>query len=128
MRKIPWQEVRDPRNQSLDPSGVLARSRKQSAWATDDGPTREATKRYANLEYQETGAMRRIFSSTRSWKQSAKGRGPSLVRRKIDFHNMQISDSGYLEKVVQNFKNKVKLAEDAPSLVIQAHETNMLIW
>ena len=76
MRKIPWQEVRDPRNQSLDPSGVPVRSWKQSAWATDDGPTfsREATKRCANLKHQETSAMRRIFSSTCSWKQSAKGR------------------------------------------------------
>ena len=61
-------------------------------------------------------------------KQSAKGRGSSLGRRKIEFHNMQISDSGYLEKVVKNLKNKVNIAEGALPLGIQAHETNILIW
>ena len=40
MREIPSQVVDDPnspRDQSLDQSGVPARSWKQSAWTTDDG-------------------------------------------------------------------------------------------
>ena len=49
-------------------------------------------------------------------------------RRKLEFPNMQISNSGYLEKVFKNIKKKVNLAEDAPPLGIQAHTTNILIW
>ena len=90
MKKIPSQEVRDPKspeNQSLDQSGVPARSWNQSVcvfhrrWP-DIVFSREATKRCSNVKHQETGAKRRIFSSTRSWKQSAQGRGASL--RKAD--------------------------------------------
>ena len=35
-------------------------------------------------------------------------------RRKLEFTNMQISNSGHLEKVFKNIKKKVNLAEDAP--------------
>ena len=38
---------------------------------------------------------------------------------------MQVSNSGFLEKVFENLKN---LAEDAHPLEIQAHKTNILIW
>ena len=49
-------------------------------------------------------------------------------RRQHEFQNMQISDSGYLEKVYENLKKKVNLAEDAQPLGIQAHKTNMWTW
>ena len=41
---------------------------------------------------------------------------------------MQMLDSGQLEKVCKNIEKQVNLAEDAPPLGIQAHNTNILIW
>ena len=47
---------------------------------------------------------------------------------KMEFHNMQISDHGYLEKVFKNFRKKLNLADDAPMFGIEALKTNVLIW
>ena len=49
-------------------------------------------------------------------------------RWKLEFPNVQISDSGHLEKVFKNMKGKVIIAEDAPPLWIDAFKTNTLIW
>ena len=87
----------------MDQDGVPTRSWKQSAWATQDGPT--------------------MYSQERQQNDSQ----ISNVRRKLEFHNMQISDSGYLEKVFKNMKKKMNLAEDAPSLGIQAHKRKDLV-
>ena len=43
-------------------------------------------------------------------------------RRRMEFHNMQISDHRYLEKVFKNLRN---LEEEAPVLDLK---TNFLIW
>ena len=57
-----------------------------------------------------------------------KGEVHPFERRKLELHSMQISDSGYLEKVFKNIKKMMNLAEDAPPLKIQAHKTNMSTW
>ena len=46
---------------------------------------------------------------------------------KLEFQNLQLSDSGHLEKVFKNIKGKVIIAEDAPPLWIDAFKTNTLI-
>ena len=43
----------------------------------------------------------------------------------MEFHNMQISDHRYLEKVFKNLRQKLNLAEEAPILGLKA---NVLIW
>ena len=43
----------------------------------------------------------------------------------MEFHNMQISDNQYLEKVSKVLRKKLNLAEEAPILDV---ETNVLIW
>ena len=41
-------------------------------------------------------------------------------RSKLHFHNMQISDHRYLEKVFKNLRNRLNLAEEAPVLGSEA--------
>ena len=43
----------------------------------------------------------------------------------LEFHNVQISDHRYLEKVFKNLRQKLNLAEEAPVLDLK---TNVLIW
>ena len=49
-------------------------------------------------------------------------------RSKLHFHNMQISDHRYREKVFKNLLKKLNLAGDAPVIGIEALKTNVLIW
>ena len=49
-------------------------------------------------------------------------------RSKMEFHNVQISDYRYFEKVFQNLRKKLNIAEDAPVIGIEALKTNVLIW
>ena len=135
MRKIPSQEVRDPNslgNQSLDQSGVPARSWNQSAWATDDGPTMYSQERQQNdaqtSNTRKQGRRNESSAQPAAGNSLRKGEVHPFGRRTPEFHTMQISDSGYLEKVLKNMKKKVNLAEDAQPLGIQAHKTNILIW
>ena len=84
MTKIPSQEVRDPNSlakQTLDQSGVPARSWKQSAWATDDGPTmypQERQQNYAQTSNNKKQERRDESSAQSAAGKSAKGGGPSL--------------------------------------------------
>ena len=48
-------------------------------------------------------------------------------KSKLHFHNMQISDHRYLERVSKNLRKKLHLAEDAPVIGIEALKTNVLI-
>ena len=98
MRKILSQGVRAPHspgNQSLDQSGVPTRSWKQSAWATDDAQTSNTRKQGRR---DESLAQPAAGNSLR------KGGAHPFGRRKPEFHKMQISDSGYWEKVFKNIE------------------------
>ena len=51
-----------------------------------------------------------------------------IERTRLELHNMQISDHRYLEKVFKKLRKKLKIAEEAPVLGIEALKTNDLIW
>ena len=42
----------------------------------------------------------------------------------MEFHNMQISDHRYFEKVLKNLRQRLRLAEEAPVLDLK---TNVLV-
>ena len=118
MRKIP--------SQGVSP----ARSWKQSAWATDDGPTMYSQERQQNdaqaSSHQETGAKRRI-SSTPSWKESAQGGDPSL--RKAEARIPKYADLQF--KVLGESLQEHKKGESCRRWTtsgIQARKTNIMIW
>ena len=119
-------------NQSLDQSGVPARIGKKSAWATDDGPTMYSQERQQNDA--QTSNTRKQERRDESSAQPAAGNSlrnrevHPFGRRKLEFRNMQISDSGYFEEVFRNSMKKVNLAEDAPPLEISKHtnKTNIV--
>ena len=46
----------------------------------------------------------------------------------MEFHNMQISDHRYLEKVSKNLQKQLNLAEVAPVIGIEALKTNVKTW
>ena len=48
-----------------------------------------------------------------------------LVRKKLDYHNIQISDERYLGKVLKHLRQKLNLPE---SEKIHDKKTNVLIW
>ena len=100
MRKIPSQEVRDPNsagNQSLDQSGVPARSWKQSAWATGDGTQQRRQNDAQTSNTRKQG--RRDASSAQPAAGNSLRKGEVHLHgwRKLEFHKTQISDSGYLD-------------------------------
>ena len=57
-----------------------------------------------------------------------RGEDIQFERSKLHFHNMQISDYRYLEKVFKNLQKELTIAEDAPVIGIEALKTNALIW
>ena len=54
-----------------------------------------------------------------------RGDDNQIERTGLDFHNVQISDHRYLEKVFKNLRQKLNLAEEA---LVLALKTNVLIW
>ena len=57
-----------------------------------------------------------------------RGEDIQFERSKLHFHNMQISDFRYLEKVFKNLQKELNLAENAPVIGFEALKTNVLIW
>ena len=55
----------------------------------------------------------------------SEGEDIQFGRSKLHFHNMQISDHRFLEKVFKNLRQKLHLAEEAPILDLK---TRVLIW
>ena len=118
-RKVPSREVRDPNspgNHSLDQHGVSARSWKRTARTTNENPTMFSQERQQSdpqtSNTRKQGRRDESSNSARSWKLTARREVNQPRRRKREFHNMQISDSGYLEKVFKNLRKNVILAED----------------
>ena len=48
-----------------------------------------------------------------------------LVRKKLDHHNLEISDNLFIEKVFTNVQQKLCRSEDDQTL---DHKVNVLIW
>ena len=135
-RKVHSQEARDPNspgNQSLDQHGVSARSWKQTARTTNENPTMYSQeKQQSDAQTSNTGKQGRrdeYFKLSPQLETDCEEEEVNQFgRRKLEFHNMQISDSRYLENVYKNLKKKVTLAEDTTSLGIESWKTNTLIW
>ena len=64
-------------------------------------------------------------ASSASTRELERGDDIQIGRTRLVFHNMQISDHRYLEKVFKNLRQKLNLAEEAPVLDLK---TNVLIW
>ena len=67
-------------------------------------------------------------SSSDSARKLERGEDIQIGRSETEFHNMQISDHRYLEKVFKNLRKKLNLAEEAPVIGVEALKTNVLIW
>ena len=63
--------------------------------------------------------------SSRSTRKLVRGDVNQIERTRLAFLKKQISDHRYLEKVFQNLRQKLNLAEEAPILDLK---TNALIW
>ena len=57
--------------------------------------------------------------------QPVRGVENQLARTRLDYHNVQISDNQYLEKVLKNLRQKLNLSRGAQVL---NEKTNVLIW
>ena len=83
-------------------------------WQQDDNPfwcTRTLVRRG---ECASSGSTRNLV----------RGDDNQIERTRFEFHNLQISDHRYLEKVFKNLRPKLNLAEEAPVLALK---TNVLI-
>ena len=65
-------------------------------------------------------------SSSASTRKLVRGDDNQIERTRLAFHNLQISDQRYLEKVFKNLRQKLNLAEDAPVLDLKA--TLLIRW
>ena len=88
--------------------------------------SREATRWHSIFQHQGTGAERWNFK--RSPRQETGARWGHPNRKVMEFHNMQVSDFRYLEKVLKNLRKKLNFAEEAPIIGIEALKTNVVIW
>ena len=84
--------------------------------------SREATRWHSIFQHQEIGRRHESSNSARG------GEDIQFGRSKLHFHNMQISDHRYFEKVFKNQGKKLNLAGDAPVIGIEALKTNVLLW
>ena len=66
-------------------------------------------------------------ASSASTRKLERGDDIQIGKPKMEFHNMQISDHRYLEKVFKNLRKKLNLAEEAPVIGIEALKTNLLL-
>ena len=55
-------------------------------------------------------------ASSASTRKLERGDDTQIERRRLEFHNMQVSDHRHLEKVFKNLRQKLNLAEEAPVL------------
>ena len=94
MKKIPSQEVSPARSWNTVRVG-------HRRWP-DNVFSREATTRCSNLKHQETGGEETNQLNPQLERVCARGEVHPCGRRKLEFRNMQISNSRYLENVFKN--------------------------
>ena len=80
-----------------------------------------------NNQDPKTYSQERRQYDTLSWSARTLVRGDDsqIEKTRLEFHNMQVSDKRYLEKVFRNQRQKLNLAEEAPVLHLK---TDVLIW
>ena len=64
-------------------------------------------------------------ASSASTRKLERGDDTQIERRRLEFHDMQVSDHRYLDKVFKNLQQKLNLAEEARVLELK---TSVLIW
>ena len=91
-----------------------------SEWQRDDNP------------FSSTGKLVRSGLCERSSTgKSARGIENQLARKKLDYHNMQISDNQYTEKVFKNLRKKLNLSKSehlrSMSVLLQATPSRLRV-
>ena len=67
------------------------------------------------------------ISSSASARKLERDEDIQIGRSKMEFHNMQVSDHQYLEKVFKNLRKELNREEEAPVIATEALKTNVLI-
>ena len=99
-----------PVNPQLDSESVLGGTRKL-ARSRDQSPATSQQERNED-SLRQRGC----------WKQQ-RGVENQLERTRLHFHNMQISDYGYVDKIFENLRQKLRLDSYEPN-----EKTNVSIW
>ena len=104
------------RNESLNRSSTCAkRQPEQQQEDTQSSSTRKLGRRDEPSSSASTGKLVRYEDI-------------QIGRSKMEFHNMQISDHRYPEKVFKKLGKTMNLVQEAPIIGIEALKTNVLIW
>ena len=123
-RKTPPQDSsasNSPKNQELDQVRKLVRNNDQDPTAysqerrQDDTPSSSTRQLVRSSESASSASTRKLV----------RGDDNQIERTRSAFHNMQVSDHRYPERVFRNLRQKLNLAEEAPVLDLK---TNVLIW
>ena len=97
------------RNSNQDPTA------QSQEWRQDDTLSWGARKLVRRDEPSSSARARKL----------ERGDDIQIGRTRLKFHNIQISDCRYLEKVFKNLRQKLNLTEEAPVLHLKA---NVLVW
>ena len=119
-----------PGNQELGQSCVSLSVRKLMRNSNQDPTANSQERRRDDTLSSSTRTLVRSGESANSARTRKLERGDDIQigRTRLEFHNMQVSDYRYLEKVFNNLRQKVELAEEAPVIGVEALKTNVLIW
>ena len=114
-------------NQELDQGYVSSSARKVVRNNSQDSTAYAQERRQDDTLSSGTRKMVRSGESASSagTRQLVRGDDIQIGRRRLEFHNLQVSDCRHLEKVFKNMRQKLTLAELAPVLELK---TNVLIW
>ena len=96
-------------------NSVLVSTGKLAEWQKDDNPFLGTGKRVRR------GVCERSVGTVKL----VRGIENQLVRTRLDYHSIQISDNQYIEKVLKNLRKNVNLSKCAQVL---NQKTNVLIW
>ena len=116
-----------PGAQELDQSHASPSGRKLMRNHSQDPKTYTQERQQDDTLFSSTGKLVRSGESAGSANTRKLERGDDIqiARRRLEIHNMQVSDHRYLEKVFKNLRQKLNLAEEARVLELK---TSVLIW
>ena len=118
VKKHPPQDLSDPNslvNQRLDQSGVVARSRKLLRDSNQNPTMYSQERQQGDAQASSTWNQERRDESSNSAgarKLSARGEDNQFGKSQLHFHNMQISDYPYREKVSKTSADGYRSVED----------------
>ena len=126
---ILWSASNGPVNQELDQSYVSSSGRQLTRNSNQDPTTDSQETKQDDTQSSSHRKLGRSGESASSANTRKLERGDIQIgRTRLEFHNLQISDHRYLEKVFKDPRKKLNLAEEAPVIGIEALKTNVLIW